>query len=199
MEEEVVVPFRAAKEHVEPVGRVRSTLIGASIQALRRRGHEPEYGALLPNHVRRPLFDAVPGTWLPIGLAIAHYEAVERLDLAPSQRLELASEVAQQVQGSLVLTLGRGGAGPTPWTVLAQAQRLWDRLLDGGAIGVTKVNTKEARIEALGLPLARIPYVRLALRGFVSASCEPFAKRVHVTELSKLCSDRALGYRVVWA
>src|SRR6476620_4352960 len=107
MEEEVIVPFRAPRDRIEPVGRVRSTLVGSSLQALRRRGLEAQYEAYLPAHCREPIFGCIAGTWLPIGLAVAHYESCEKLDLTLNERLEIGNEVAQQVQGSVLMTLAR--------------------------------------------------------------------------------------------
>jgi hypothetical protein len=90
-------------------------------------------------------------------------------------------------------------AGVTPWTGLAQFQRLWDRVLDGGGVAVRQVGPKDAHIEVVALPLVDISYFRVAFRGFIVAGCSIFAKKVYGREVSTTRSNGSAAYRMAWA
>jgi len=201
VKEEVLVPFRAPPGSVPLVTRVRSTLITSSVQALRRRGHEAAYFARLsPDHAKE-VSGLIAGVWLPLGLAMAHYGAIDALPLTATERLEMGNEVSTQVQASVLATFARAATnvGVTPWTGLSQFQRLYDRLMDGGACAVTRVGPKEARVEVVQNALVGISYFRTAFRGFIVASCELFTKKVYGYDIARLCSPTTVGYRLAWA
>jgi hypothetical protein len=199
--EEIVVPFRFPKDRVPDVSRVRSTLITSSLQALKRRSFDEMYFRELPDMYQETIRGCIAGTWLPAAAALAHYETVDRLPLSTTQRLEIGTDVSQQVQGSVLQTVARmaTGVGVTPWTGLSQFQRLWDRLMDGGAVGVYRVAQKEARVEIVGLSLVRVPYFRTAFRAFIVTGCELFATKVYGYEVPKMTSSRTVAFRLAWA
>jgi hypothetical protein len=134
-------------------------------------------------------------------LGMAHYEACDALSLPESEQMAIGKEVGLKIQGTFLGTMLKlaKGAGVTPWLCLGQYQRLYDRLLTGGGIVVTKVGPKEARLECHNLPLSRIAYFRTAFRGVNEASCELFCTRAYVVEIKSLCTSISLGYRISWA
>lgn len=200
-EEEEIVPLRAPRGRVPPVTHVRSTLISASITAMRARGRYEEYLARLPRVHHETVVHMVAGVWVPIDVAVAHYETVEHLGFTPHDALDIGLEVAAVVRASALGGIVRlaKGAGMTPWTGLAHFQRLWDRIVQGGAGAVYKIAPKEARIEAHGLALARIAYARAGLRGIIVGSTELFCSKAYVSEIPRLCTPTILAYRVAWA
>lgn len=195
------MPFSAPPGRVPPVARVRSTLITSSLQALRRRGHDAAYFAHLPPAYAEAMNTLIAGVWLPLETALAHYRTLDALPMSATERFEMGNEVSIQVQASVLSTFARAATnvGVTPWTGLSQFQRLWDRVMDGGAVQVVKVGPKEARIEVVQNALVGVPYFRTAFRGFIVAGCQLFTKKVYGYDIPKLASGSTVGYRVAWA
>ncbi len=198
--EEIIVPWRVPRDRVEPAKQVRSTLINGSLRSLRLRGLETEYFARLPKPYADEIRALVPGVWVPVEVAIAHYTALDGIPLSHDERVAYGGEVSAHIQASFLGTVAKmaTGMGVTPWTGLAQAERLWDRLAVGGAVQVVKVGPKEARFEAAGLALLGIGHFRVGFRGFVCAGCELFARKVYGVDIARLCSASTVGYRLSW-
>jgi len=89
--------------------------------------------------------------------------------------------------------------GGDSWTALAQFQRLWDRILDGGDCAVGRAGPKDARLEVVGLPLFRIRYFRFAFRFYTLTLCRLFATSCYVNEVPKGGGPTFGTFRVAWA
>jgi hypothetical protein len=200
--EEVILPLRAPGGRVAPVTHARSTLIAGSVLGLRERGYLDRYLTHLPDPLHDTILHSVAGSWLPLGVAAAHYRATEALGLSSQEQFEMGSAAAERIQNTVLGTLVRvaKGAGVTPWVGLEYFQRLWDRLLQGGSGAVYALGPKEARVEAHGVGmLAEIPYVRNAWRGMFAGSGSLFCSKIYVTEIRSLTTATTLGFRVAWA
>lgn len=163
---------------------VRSTLIGASLQTLRSLGYYERFVTLLePRHHEAVLYNFAP-VWLPVEVAVAYYDAWERLGLSDAELESMGSAVCQRVMGSLLGTLLRGAraAGATPWIPLGQFDRLWSRILRGGAVKITEKGPKEALVETSGLPMLRGRYFRLAYRTLLITAGSLFCKVLYLKE-----------------
>jgi hypothetical protein len=181
--------------------KFRSTWLTSSLRALKSRGRLEEYLRYLPRENHEMVMNSVAGVWLPIEVAVAHYDACDRLQLPPPELMAIGREVhsyAQATVFSLAVKLATG-AGTTPWTVFTQFRRLWDRVWIGGGVGVFKLGPKEARIEVIGWPCSRSTYVRHAMRGVVGGMVELFSTKAYVTDLPKFCTQTRLAYRCAWA
>jgi hypothetical protein len=185
------------------VTHVRSTLLASSLQTLRARGMLEAYLLKLPVEMHAPVLEAVAGSWIPLSVGAAHYAAAEALGLSPAEQLNNGREVATRVQNSMLGTLVRAAkaVGVTPWSGLEQFQRLWDRLLLGGAGAVYRLGPKEARVEAHGNPLVEGVYFRNAWRGMFAASGELFCQKLYVTEISGPKPGATVPFvlRIAWA
>jgi hypothetical protein len=178
---------------------MRSTILLGSLASLRGAGYFDAYRSALDARYHDALFQAVAGSWIPFDTAMAHYRACESLGLAPDKVVELGRSTFDKTGGTLfgtVLRLAKG-AGVTPWTVLPQLQRFWDRGYDGGGIRVLRLGPKEARIELVQCAIADSPYFRYALRGVVVAVLHMFCSRAYVHELGQ--APRASGSMVLRA
>jgi hypothetical protein len=193
--------LRVPTERVPPVTRLRSTLLTTSLKSIRERGHGARYLAMLPTRHHDTIRASIAGVWLPIDVGCAHYEACDALGLSPEEQLEIGREVGLKIQGTFLGTMVKlaKAAGVTPWICLEQYQRLWDRLVVGGAVAIAKLGPKEAHLECHNLPLARVPYFRTAFRGVNAASCGLFCSRVYVEEITSARTSISLGYRISWA
>lgn len=201
MPEETVLPFRVAPDKTPHATRIRSTLITASLDALRRHGHFDRYQKLLPREERDVVLSCVAGVWLPIQVGIAHYTACDSLSLSADAIATMGSDVSERVQASFLATLAKLAktAGVTPWTGLLQFQRLWDRVLDGGGVAVVKLGPKDARIDVVELPLIDIPYFHKAFRAFIVTGCQMFASRVYAHDARPRGRADWTSYRIAWA
>jgi hypothetical protein len=198
---EVVVPLRTSPHDITPVTRVRTTLVHSSRRALEKRNLLAAYSTQLSRADRAALENLVPGRWLGMDLAMAHYRAVDALQLPLSDQLALGGNVADIIQGTLIGTLLRmasQGLRLTPWTGVNQYARIWDRLFMGGDLMVEKLGPREAVVTMYKLPLLGIPYFRVALRGVqeIGLSAIYSWHKLHVSELSS--AESSAKYRLTW-
>jgi hypothetical protein len=199
--EEYVLPLLVPRSSVHEVSVFRSTWVTSSIQALQKRGIYGAYAAQLAPADLQAIAYCAPASWLDAQLVVRHYEACDRLALPTDTLLEIGADVTQRVHAS-ALALGRSVAAAsnmTPWTILHRFDKLWARVAVGGAVGVAKLGPKEARVELLGFPVAKIRYNRVATRGILRGMVGLFCNSVWVHELPALCSQSTLGYRIQWA
>jgi len=158
------------------------------------------YRALLaPSHCGA-IGAVVAGVWLPMDVAVAHYDACERLDLTLEQQLQIGAAVSDRVHGSFLMLLRAARkVGATPWTALAKTAQMYDRLFQGGGgVGVRKLGPKEARLDLVGVPALDVPYFRHALRGVVESGASLFCTRCYVRELRRP-AEAAASLRISWA
>jgi hypothetical protein len=200
--EEVILALRVGPSGVvAPVTRVSSTLLASSVLAIRERGLLDEYLQNVPPELHATVLQSVGWSWLPVEVGLAHYRAADALGLSPREQFEIGRSVAARVQNSTLGTLVRLAktAGVTPWTGLGHFQRLWDRLLEGGAGAVYRLGPKEARVEIHGVPLVRLAYFRNGWRGMFAGSGELFSSKIYVTEMVNRTTQTSMSLRVAWA
>lgn len=200
MREEVILPLPSPRSLVPRVTQVKSAWIGASVRAVRQRDLFDRYLQLLPPQFHEVVKNTAPSEWLPVEIAIAHYNACDGLEILPPELVQLGYEAVRHGHGGPLQVTAKlaSTAGATPWTLFNQLQRFWDRSWVGGAIGVSKLGPKEAKLEVVGFPLAQFRYVRLGMRGIIVGAAELFCQKVYVAELADLCTPLTLGYRVSW-
>ena len=197
MNEDVVLALPAS---VHSVRAMRSTLVQASIESVRRRGRFDDYERALPAAHKEALLHAVAGTWISLESAKAHYAACDSLKLSSDQQVLAGRSTFDGARSTLLGTavgLARG-AGVTPWQVLPLLQRMWDRGCDGGGIVVVRTGPKDAHIDVVQCELFAYAHMRNGLRGLVAAIMELFCTRAYVTE-RRPCGAASVYYRVQWA
>jgi hypothetical protein len=91
------------------------------------------------------------------------------------------------------------GSGVTPWTVLSQARRLWERSFQGSSLAVFKLGPKEARMEIIAWPLAHLEYNRISFRGILRSIVGPFCTRAYTYDIPSLCTATTVAHRIAWA
>jgi hypothetical protein len=195
------LPFPVPRDEIRDVQHFRSTWLTASQTTLRERGYWSAYEAGLDPKHRDQILSAVPGSWMPMAVALAHYGAADKIGIPTEELVEIGAAATRRANATTFQFITRlaQGAGATPWTLLAQAPRLWGATCDGGAVGIAKLGPKEARIEMVGFPLAGLAYNRVTMRGIVTAGVELFCKKAYVREIPSLCDHRSLGMRASWA
>jgi hypothetical protein len=197
--EELLVDFMEGRGGATT--EVRSTLITTSMAAIRARQRFEAYEKALPKEWRDALLTAVAGMWLPIQVALAHYNACDTLGFSAQEQFVIGKEVGTRVQGSVVGLMVRTArtAGVTPWTGLMQCNRLYERMFQGGGVRLLKLGPKEARVELVKNPLVSSTHFKNGLRGLTCVGGELFAEKVYVHDLPKFAARGELGLRISWA
>ena len=182
--EEIVLPLPVPRERVVPATQFRSTWVVASLQGLRAGGHFDRYERQLSAEHRDAVLHCVAGTWLPMPVATAHYEACQSLNLTIEEQLTMGDAVGGRGSATLIATASRAakGAGVTPWAVFPQLDRIWRRGANGGAVTVARTGPKEALGEVVGCALFDLPYFRNAFRGVVHGMTRAFCSSMYVRE-----------------
>jgi hypothetical protein len=199
--DEIFLPFRVARERLGVAKQVRSTLIATSQRAIRTRGLFDRYLGYLEEAERNALETSVAGVWLPMHIAVAHYEACNELGLTHAEQLAIGHEVGDRVHGTFLGMMVRTAktAGASPWTALNYSQKLFDRLFEGGGgICIVKHGPKEATAEIVGVALLRVPYFRNGFRGLYQAGLQLFCEKVYTTEVARRSSEDVLSVRISW-
>jgi hypothetical protein len=198
--EEVFLAFPKERHTIPLATEFRSTWLVSSLRSMRERGALDRYLSYLPLKFHEPVLSAVAGVWLPMDVALAHYEACDRLGYTYSELLAIGRDAGDRARTTVLSTAVRltRQAGVTPWTVLAQLQRLWERMFKGGGVAAWKLGPKEARIELVGCPIARVPYFRVAMQGVLLGIGEMFCEKLYINEVAGLCTRTTLGYRGSW-
>jgi hypothetical protein len=165
---------------VKPATAVRSTLLQSSLGFLRARGHLERYLVVLDPAKKEAILDSIAPAWLPIGLAVAHYAACDRLDLSLEERVVLGEAVGDRIQGPVMKTITRGArsVGVTPFTLLTRFDSLWGRLFQGGSMQVTKTGPKDIEVEVIGAQVSRFTYFRTAFTGLARVGLRVTGVRV---------------------
>lgn len=186
---------------VVPARHMRSTLLIASINTLRTLGRFDDYAAHLSPEHKEMLLTAIAGTWVPMDVAMAHYDACETLGLPIDQQVANGRVVFDKTSGTLLGTAIRMAreAGITPWSVFPYFQRFWERGYDGGGLAVYKAGPKEAVFEVVSVRLLESRYFRNALRGLTGAMTELFCRKAYVTEKPGQRAPSSVTVRVQWA
>jgi hypothetical protein len=199
--EEVVVAFQTERRLVPHATHFRSTWLTSSQATLRAHGYFAQYERHVAPELKQDVLGMVAGQWLPMRVAMAHYEACDRLQLSTEELVavgEAATRRANATSLEFVVRLATA-AGADVWTVFAQAQRMWERTCRGGAVAVFKLGPKEARIEVAGYPLSRYRYNRVTMRGIISGIAGLFCSKLYIHEIGSQCTTTDLTFRVSWA
>jgi hypothetical protein len=192
----LAVPARAGLKRTT---HIRSTLLMSSQTTLHEEGLYDRYVSLLPSDRRDDIMQLGAPCWLPLSVGIAHYEACDQLGLSEAKVVAMAQRVAMHREGSFLgvaLNIARG-AGVTPWSIFKQVPRIWSRGFMGGAVGGTKLGPKELRLEIVGWPCARIPYLRHAMRGLTLGVVKLVSRDAYVKALVADAPD-SVCYQVSW-
>jgi hypothetical protein len=183
-----------------PARHVRSTVLVSSLAAIREHGLFARYEPLVPAAVKDELFHAVVGSWMPIELANAHYAACNRLELSVDDQFAIGRTAGRKLSEIWLATAARiaRAMGATPWTLLRQTPRFWERGFDGGVVSVQQISAREVRAEVSGVELLQYGYFRNALRGVLWTVADLFSLQAHVYETTWRSFDEIAGYRIHW-
>jgi len=173
----------------------------SSYASVRDAGYDEAYRAALPARYHAAILESVAATWIPIETAVAHYEACGALGMSLDTQLALGRVAGEKIHGTILGTAVRMAreTGVTPWAVLSQFQRFWNRAFDGGGIRVTKLGPKDARLEVHRAAHADCAYWRVALCGLSMGVVELFARKAYMHEILEKRPPGYAAFRLQWA
>src|SRR5580692_12976010 len=108
--EEVIVAFPSPRDAIPRATAYRSTWIVSSLQTLRERGHFETYKRELTAH-HDAILGAIAGSWMPMEIARAHYDACDHLGLDVDEQVAIGESVGMRAQGTLLSTAARTARG----------------------------------------------------------------------------------------
>lgn len=151
---------------------VRSTLLQSSLSTLRKRGHFDNYLRHLDVAHKAVILETLAPEWLPVEVAMAHYQACDALELSVAELQEIGEDVGSRIQGTFISTLVRNARtlGLTPWVPLGQFNRLRERLMDGGGVAIDKTGPKDAIVDLRQVQLFKCTYFRVAYCGVIASA-----------------------------
>ena len=90
-------------------------------------------------------------------------------DMERAPRVLIADPDRWSAELLVALVRKARSVGLTPWVLLGQFPRLWERLMQGGAVGLTKVGPKDCSVDVRCLGLNDYAYFRAAFCGVVAS------------------------------
>ena len=173
----------------------------SSYASIRDAGYDAPYRAALPQEHHNAIFSVVAGMWVPIEVAVAHYDACATLGLSHEAQLALGRIAGEKIHRTILGTAVRMArdAGVTPWAVMPHFQRFWNRAFDGGGLYLEKRGPKEAHFEVHKAAQADCVYWRAALSGLAMGLIELFSYKAYMQETTKKRVPGFASFRIQWA
>lgn len=198
--EELVLAHVAPRERVPLATKVRGTVILGSLRGLRAHGCIERYMAALDPRHHATVDSVIAATWLPVEFALAHYDACQSLGLDRQTTEDIGAESGRFINETVLTVVAKltTQSGVSPWFVLGYANKLASRTWVGSSLALWKLGPKEARLEWIQQPVARVPYFRTAFGAFTGAICKLFAPTVYVREIPRRTRETEMSYRISW-
>lgn len=195
---QLLIDHKSSAGHT--VVQVRGSLIVSSLQTLRELEFFPRYLEHLPATSHDAVLLALAASWLPLDVAMAHYAACDAMRLDDAELEMIGQAVSGRIMGTFLGTLLRGsrqiGAQSAPLVALKHYDKLWDRLLMGGACNVRQTGPKDAIIESKGLPMFRYRYFRVAYASLIRGAGLMFANTFYARV--QRSSDNTMTISISW-
>ena len=174
-------------DYTSPLGpdttHMRGTLLVNSLDNLRALGLYDRNLALLPKTHRDVIPYTLAASWIPIDIALAHYETCEALGLDQHQLKQMGEMMAKRVADTFlgtVLRASRNAGVEGLWLALKQNHRLLGRMYQGGGMSVLKTGPKDLILENTGLPIVTCRYWRTVYVHYMNAIGGMFTKVTYV-------------------
>jgi hypothetical protein len=198
--EELLASDPPAGEPAFPLSRIRSTLMVATLAALRAAEAEERYRVLVGPERYAFARALLPGAWVDIAEALEHYRAIDALQLSPSTLRGIGAEAARQLKGTVLSSLVKLAAlaSASPWLALEQTPRLVGRVWTGGGVKLYRSGPKEARLHFHDNVLMDMTAVRAALAATITTLLEGFATTVFTRGDDRFSRPGQCAFRVAW-
>lgn len=174
-------------DYMSPLGpnvtHMRGTLLVNSLDNLRALGLYDRYlDTLAPSH-REVIPYTIAASWIPIDIALIHYETCDGMGLSEEELAKMGEMMATRVAEtflSTVLRTTRNAGVESFWAALRQNHRLLERMYQGGGMAVLKTGPKDFILENSGLPVVTSQYWRRVYVYYMKAISDMFTKVTYV-------------------
>jgi hypothetical protein len=174
---EIMIPH---VRDIQPCTAVRNVVIQSSIAQLQEAGYYERYLTIIdPQRLKELLSSFAPG-WTPIDLALAHYEACDRLELTSDEQAALGQRIGARLQETALVSAAKRSRGSDfdLWTATGNLHRMWARLYQGGSAQVVKLGPKDKLVELRAFALSRCRYYRNAQLAGIGAAYEALGVKI---------------------
>ena len=155
-------------------------------EGLRERGLFKKYAAQLASDpvLQERILHCTVSDRIDVPAVMAHYAALDALGLSHQTAFDFGKQVGERVHGEFLRVLIKlaGKFGADPWRALAQAEKLWKRSWEGGALLVVRESNNSARFTVEGMPPSSSDFFRASLSGAIHAGVTLLCQRAIVTE-----------------
>jgi hypothetical protein len=195
---EVFLPFRTSP--ITPISEVRSTLIMAGIQSLRAQGLFAPYSAALSADMRERILGMAAGNWVSVDLAVAHYGAMQQLDIDAATIQAIGEDVASRTWKHILAPVFARAKriGPDVWQALGHAQETVILNWRGGDVRIFKEGPTQAHYEWAGQPCASVPYFVTSFAAFMRALIKLFSADAYSRVVPEQSSPTTISLRLSW-
>ena len=195
---EIVIPHDPTRGKLTAV---RNVVIQSSLAQLQANGFYERYAKLIASDVLDQLRSDLSPGWIPIELALAHYQACEDLRLSISEITALGLRVGDRLQETSLVSPAKKlrDAGVDLWAEVKALQRMRERLYNGGSGQIVKIGPKEMLVEYRGFVLSRFHYHRHAQIAVLRAAYSSVGARITQLKAVHYSEPRdEVTYRVCW-
>lgn len=195
---EIITPHDPSRG---PVTAVRNVVIQSSLAQLRAHGFYERYATLIDRAALELLRSDLGPGWIPIELAMKHYQACEDLRLSIPEIMTVAARVGDRLQETSLVSPAKKlrDASVDLWAEVKALQRFRERLHQGGSGQIVKVGPKEMLVEYRGLVLTQFHYYRNAQVAVLRAAYGSVGARITQLKIVHYSAPRdEVTYRVCW-
>jgi hypothetical protein len=181
---------------------VRNLVVQSSIAELKARGHYERYLQFIAPVTLEDLLSRVAPGWIPVELAMEHYQACEEMNLSNEELNIMGRSVGERVQSAAFVSSAKKTRDDDfdLWQIEAQIYRVWQRLYRGGSIQVVKLGPKEKLVEQRGYPMNRYRYYRQALVTAIATAHTAVGAHITSIRIDKYDpATHAVNCRLRWA
>lgn len=177
-------------------------MLANSMAILRDRGREEEYFAALPACHHQEIRFVLAQAWMPMELALVHYEAMGQVFRTVPEQLENGRVASERTQNGWIRTIARTlqatGSLDIPSALKRLPQGVERFCRGGGSVAVYRTGPKDARIELDGFPFVRIEYARNAWQGMFESALSLITQRLFVRQDLRFQQGDRVGFTVSW-
>ena len=189
----VVIPHDPTRG---PLKAVRRMLVHSSVAELQQSGLYDRYCALVTSDTLHRINELIGPGWMPIELVVAHYTALDGLQLSEAD-IYAAGQRAGAKMGDALLVAGAQVSAPSAersvWSLIGAFSRMGRRIYEGGSSQYVKLAENKLLIEHRGNPLFALGYYRIAHGGFMQKTFSDLG--IELTDF-KLSNYRADGVQI---
>jgi hypothetical protein len=193
---EIVIPHGP---NTGPVTAVRNIVLQTSLGRLKAGGHFDLYASHMPPAVLEQLMTNVAPCWVPVEIALMHYEACDKLNLNFDQLSTHGTSVGEHLQRAVLVSAAKKSRAEDLWTTSEQLHRMWPRLYQGGSVQVVKLGPKDKYVEQRGFLMNRYRHYREAQLAAFAAVYGSVGTQFTCLKVERASSDWDLVmYRMTW-